>query len=144
MASIAAQIPNGVVSNFSTIIIQSLGYNRLQTTLLDIPSNVVQIVTLILSGYIAGKFRNTRIIMMFIGNATCIVAAAVLTYAPKHEKWLRLVFFWFTNAQSVGFAMSLVMISANVAGETKRRTVNALTFVAYCIGKSPKIGLLLR
>lgn len=28
---------------------------------------------------------------MFLGNASCIVAAAVLTYAPQHMKWLRLV-----------------------------------------------------
>lgn len=64
MAAIAAQIPNGVVSNFSSIIISGFGFNRLQTTLLDIPSSVVQIVSLVLSGYLAGKFKNSRAIIM--------------------------------------------------------------------------------
>ncbi|KAJ7673332.1 MFS general substrate transporter [Mycena polygramma] len=107
IASIAAQIPNGVVSNFS-----SAGYPR-----------QCQIVSLVLSGYLAGRFKNSRAIMMFIGNATCIVAAAALTYAPRDEKWGRLVAFWFTSFQSVGFSLSLVMIPANVGGFTKRQNI---------------------
>ncbi|KAK7024758.1 major facilitator superfamily domain-containing protein [Favolaschia claudopus] len=87
IASVAAQIPNGVVSNFSSIIINGMGFTPFQTTLLDIPSNLVQIVSLVLSGYLAGRFRNSRAIMMFIGNAACIVAAAALTYAPHDQKW---------------------------------------------------------
>ena len=63
-ASIAAQIPNGVVSNFSSIIISGFGFNQLQTTLLDIPNSLVQITSLVLSGYFAGRFKNSRAIMM--------------------------------------------------------------------------------
>ncbi|KAJ7648779.1 MFS general substrate transporter [Mycena polygramma] len=129
IASIAAQIPNGVVSNFSSIIISGMGFTKFQTTLLDIPGNVVQIVSLVLSGYLAGRFKNSRAVMMFIGNATCIVAAAALTYAPRDEKWGRLVAFWFTSFQSVGFSLSLVMISANVGGFTKRQVTTVVTFV---------------
>lgn len=64
MASVAAQIPNGVVSNFSSIIISGFGFTQLQTTLLDIPNSLVQITSLVLSGYFAGKFKNSRAIMM--------------------------------------------------------------------------------
>ncbi|ORY33062.1 major facilitator superfamily domain-containing protein [Naematelia encephala] len=134
VAAIAAQIPNGVVSNFSTIIIKGFGFTQLQTTLLDIPNSVVQISSLILSGFLAGRFKNSRAILMFVGNATCIVAACALTYAPHHETWGRLVAFWFTSFQSVGFSLSLVMISANIGGYTKRQTTNAITFIGYCIG----------
>ncbi|KAJ7167242.1 major facilitator superfamily domain-containing protein [Mycena crocata] len=134
IASIAAQIPNGVVSNFSSIIISGMGFTKFQTTLLDIPGSVVQIVSLILSGYLAGRFKNSRAIMMFIGNATCIVAAAALTYAPHDQKWGRLVAFWFTSFQSVGFSLSLVMISANVGGFTKRQVTTVVTFIGYCVG----------
>ncbi|KAJ7358609.1 major facilitator superfamily domain-containing protein [Mycena albidolilacea] len=133
IASIAAQIPNGVVSNFSSIIISGMGFTKFQTTLLDIPGSVVQIVSLVLSGYLAGRFKNSRTLMMFIGNATCIVAAAALTYAPRDQKWGRLVAFWFTSFQSVGFSLSLVMISANVGGFTKRQVTTVVTFVGYCV-----------
>ncbi|KAJ7023901.1 major facilitator superfamily domain-containing protein [Mycena alexandri] len=141
VASIAAQIPNGVVSNFSSIIISGMGFTKFQTTLLDIPGNVVQIVSLILSGYLAGRFKNSRALMMFIGNATCIVAAAALTYAPRDEKWGRLVAFWFTSCQSVGFSLSLVMISANVGGFTKRQVTTVVTFIGYCNIAGPHVLL---
>ncbi|KAJ7097131.1 major facilitator superfamily domain-containing protein [Mycena belliarum] len=134
IASIAAQIPNGVVSNFSSIIISDMGFTAFQTTLLDIPSNIFQITSLVLSGYLAGRFKNSRALMMFIGNTTCIIAAAALTYAPRHEKWGRLVAFWFTSFQSVGFSLSLVMISANVGGFTKRQVTTVVTFIGYCVG----------
>ncbi|KAF7297521.1 MFS general substrate transporter [Mycena indigotica] len=101
VASIAAQIPNGVVSNFSSIIISGMGFTRFQTTLLDIPSNLMQIGSLVASGYLAGS---------------------------------RLVAFWFTSFQSVGFSLSLVMVSANVGGFTKRQVTTVVTFIGYCIG----------
>ena len=50
--------------------------------------------------------------LQFIGNATCIVGTAVVTYAPQDQRILRLVFYYFHSFQSVGFAMSLVVISA--------------------------------
>jgi hypothetical protein len=41
-----------------------MGFTVFQTTLLDIPSSIVQIVSLLLSGYFAGKFKNSRALMM--------------------------------------------------------------------------------
>ncbi|OJT05238.1 hypothetical protein TRAPUB_3976 [Trametes pubescens] len=83
---------------------------------------------------------------MAAGNITCIIAAACLTYLPSDQKWNRLVAFWFTSfqvgasesssyfvltyvAQSVGFALSLVMISNNVGGFTKKTFTTAVTFI---------------
>ncbi|KAF8193860.1 MFS general substrate transporter [Mycena galopus ATCC 62051] len=129
VASIAAQIPNGVVTNFSSIIISGMGFNVFQTTLLDIPNNVVLILSLLIGGYLAGKFKNSRSVMMFIGNAACVIAAAALTYAPHDQKWGRLVAFWFTSFQSIGFSLSLVMISSNVGGFTKRQVTTVMTFI---------------
>ncbi|KAH8833374.1 major facilitator superfamily domain-containing protein, partial [Flagelloscypha sp. PMI_526] len=133
-AAVAAQIPNGVVTNFSGVIIQSFGFMKFQTVLLDMPGSFIHIVALVGSGYIAGKIENVRCVMMFLGNATIIVASAVLTYAPRHYRWLRLVFFWFTNVSSVGFSMSLVMVSSNVGGFTKRQVTAVFLFVGYCVG----------
>ncbi|KAI0641588.1 MFS general substrate transporter [Trametes meyenii] len=141
VASIAAQIPNGIVSNFSTIVIKvrpprfsGMGFTTLQSTLLDAASSGVQISTLLLAGWVCMRFKNMRIITMAAGNITCIIAAACLTYLPSEQKWNRLVAFWFTSVQSVGFSLSLVMISNNVGGFTKKTFTTALTFVGYCVG----------
>ncbi|KAJ2984636.1 hypothetical protein NUW54_g10439 [Trametes sanguinea] len=155
IASIAAQIPNGIVSNFSTIIIkvtsrdwllrscrtliiiidsQGLGFTTLQSTLLDAASSGVQIASLLLAGWVCMRFKNMRVITMAAGNITCIIAAACLTYLPSDQKWNRLVAYWFTSFQSVGFSLSLVMISNNIGGFTKKTFTTAVTFVGYCVG----------
>jgi hypothetical protein len=89
LASIAAQIPNGVVSNFSSIIISGFGFTQLQTTLLDIPNSLVQITSLVLSGYFAGRFKNSRAIMMasprvFAGPLADVDAASLTN--PVHRQ----------------------------------------------------------
>ncbi|KAI9069933.1 MFS general substrate transporter [Trametes sanguinea] len=134
IASIAAQIPNGIVSNFSTIIIKGLGFTTLQSTLLDAASSGVQIASLLLAGWVCMRFKDMRVITMAAGNITCIIAAACLTYLPSDQKWNRLVAYWFTSFQSVGFSLSLVMISNNIGGFTKKTFTTAVTFVGYCVG----------
>lgn len=37
-------------------------------------------------------------------------------------------------AYAAGFPLSLSMVASNVAGYTKKATVNAMMFVAYCVG----------
>ncbi|CDO72575.1 hypothetical protein BN946_scf184983.g58 [Trametes cinnabarina] len=134
VASIAAQIPNGIVSNFSTIIIKGMGFTTLQSTLLDAASSGVQIASLLLAGWICMRFKNMRVITMAAGNITCIIAAACVTYLPSDQKWNRLIAYWFTSFQSVGFSLSLVMISNNIGGFTKKTFTTAVTFVGYCVG----------
>ncbi|CCL98378.1 uncharacterized protein FIBRA_00373 [Fibroporia radiculosa] len=134
IASISAQIPNGIVSNFSSIVIEGMGFTTLQTTLLDAAASGVQIASLIAAGVITTYVKNTRVITMAAGNITCIISAACLTYLPADQKWNRLIAYWFTNFQSVGFSLSLVMISNNVGGFTKKTFITALTFIGYCIG----------
>ncbi|KAF9036441.1 MFS general substrate transporter [Hymenopellis radicata] len=129
LAAVGAQIPNGVVTNFSSIIISNMGFTQFQTTLLDIPGSIIQTLSIVGGGYLASKFKNSRAIVMFIANATTIIAAACLTYAPQEQKWGRLVAFWLTSFQSVGFAMGFVMITANVGGFTKRQVTSAATFI---------------
>ncbi|KZT50547.1 MFS general substrate transporter [Calocera cornea HHB12733] len=133
--SIAAQIPNGTITNFSTVITKGIGnFTTLQTTLLGIPPNVIQVAALLISGYLASTIPNTRVIIMTAGNIACVVAAACMAYLPAADRWPRLVAFWITPSQSIGFSLSLVMVSANTGGFTKKSFTAATTFVGYCIG----------
>ncbi|EJU02353.1 MFS general substrate transporter [Dacryopinax primogenitus] len=133
--SIAAQIPNGTITNFSTVITKGIGnFTTLQTTLLGIPPNVIQVAALLISGYLASKIPNTRVLIMTAGNIACVVAAACMAYLPVEDRWPRLVAFWITPSQSIGFSLSLVMVSANTGGFTKKSFTAATTFVGYCIG----------
>jgi hypothetical protein len=72
--------------------------------------------------------------MCTFGNIVCITASACLAYLPAEAKWGRLVALWFTNFQSIGFVLGLVMISSNIGGYTKKQFTSGLVFVAYCAG----------
>jgi MFS family permease len=66
--SIAAQIPNAAQSSFTSLILEGFGFTALQTQYMQIPGNVIQIVSLLLSGWISSRFPNMRCITMIVGN----------------------------------------------------------------------------
>ena len=55
--------PNGVLTNFSSIIVRSMGFTQFQTVLLDIPASLMHMASLIGSGYFAGKLPYGRTLM---------------------------------------------------------------------------------
>ncbi|KAB5542548.1 MFS allantoate transporter-like protein [Coniochaeta sp. 2T2.1] len=129
--SIAAQIPNAAQSTFMSIILKTFGFTTLQTQYMQIPRNVVQITSLLASGYIASRFPNMRCIVMIFGNLVCVMCGGLLQHG---NRWGRIVALWLCSFQSVGFAMSLTMVSSNVAGYTKKQLTGAFIFVGYCVG----------
>jgi hypothetical protein len=122
----AAAIPNGVVNSFSTIIIQDMGFGTTKTTQLKSVGDAVQIVALIIGGIITLNVANSRLLTATAANILCTVAAGCMAYIPRHLTWQRLACFWLINAQSVGFTVSLVTVSSNMAGYTHRAMANAM------------------
>ncbi|KAF7369867.1 MFS general substrate transporter [Mycena sanguinolenta] len=130
----AAAIPNGVISNFSAIIIEDMGFSTTKTTVLKSVGDMTQIVALVVGGVITLNIKNTRLLASSAANIICVVAAACMAYLPRRLVWQRLVSFWLVNCQSVGFAASLVMVSSNMGGYTHRTIASAVIFMAYCFG----------
>lgn len=98
------------------------------------PGNAIQIVSLLLSGWISSHWRNMRSITMIVGNLICVGAGGALVSLGPEEKWSRLVALWLCSCQSVGFAMSLTMVSSNVAGYTKKQVTGAAVYVFLAPG----------
>lgn len=104
---------------------------------MQMPGNGIQIVSLLLSGYVASRWPGMRCIVMIIGNLICVACGGVLVGLSAEHTWGRLVALWLASCQSVGFAISLTMVSSNVAGYTKKQLTGAAIFVGYCVGKWP-------
>ncbi|KAI1122921.1 major facilitator superfamily domain-containing protein [Nemania abortiva] len=137
--SVAAQIPNAAQSTFTSIILETFGFDVLQTQYMQIPGNVIQVLSLLASGYIGSRFPNMRCAVMLVGNLVCVAAGGALVGLPvgsdgADNRWGRLVALWLCSFQSVGFSMSLTMVSSNVAGYTKKQLTGAILFVGYCVG----------
>ncbi|OTB02238.1 hypothetical protein M426DRAFT_264727 [Hypoxylon sp. CI-4A] len=137
--AIAAQIPNAAQSSFTSIILETFGFDVLETQYMQIPGNAIQFVSLLLSGYISSRFPNKRCFMMLVGNLICVGCGAALVGLPAgpdgtDNRWGRLAALWLCSFQSVGFSLSLTMVSSNVAGYTKKQLTGAFLFVGYCVG----------
>lgn len=130
VAMFGSSIPNGVLTNFSGTIIKGMGFSTFDAALLDCAGRSFQIISLLIAGFVATRFENTRMLMVTCGNIICVLATALMAFLPTHMTWGRLIAFWLVNTQSVGFTIGLVMISTNMGGYTKRSVTSSMVFAA--------------
>lgn len=132
--AVGAQVPNSALTSFTSIIINSFGFDTLGTQYLQIPGGAVQFLALIMGGWVCTKWPQSRCVTMMVANTICILGAALLVGLPDSNKWGRLVALWLCFFQGLGFSMSLTMVSSNVAGYTKKQLTAAILFTGYCVG----------
>lgn len=87
-----ANIPNGGISNFSTLVIQGLGFNTFQTALLGIPQGVLVVIWIGL-GALANRFmpNNCRTLVCALFMIPTIAGALGFLLAPADAYVGRLV-----------------------------------------------------
>lgn len=132
--AVGAQVPNSALTSFTSIIIDSFGFDTLGTQYLQIPGGAVQFLALLGGGFVCTKWPQSRCVTMMVANTICILGAALLVGLPDSNKWGRLVALWLCYFQGLGFSMSLTMVSSNVAGYTKKQLTGAILFTGYCVG----------
>ncbi|KAE8383163.1 major facilitator superfamily domain-containing protein [Aspergillus bertholletiae] len=129
---IANNIPNGGLTLFSTLVMKGFGFSTFQVYLYTIPMGAVHAAFSLGSTYLAGKFPNIRCITL-AGCTTVALIGCVLVYACE-DKGVQLFGLYLFVAYAAGIPITLSMVSSNVAGFTKKATVSAMMFIAYCIG----------
>lgn len=132
-------IPNGGLTNFLPLIINGLGFTKQQSALLSIPPGLI----LTLSSYVCnfGVFLcNKRWPHMKVHGAFAIggliislISTVFLYILPLTSYWSRCVALWFGFFYLGPYLLSLGLVVGNTAGHTKKVTLNALVFMAYCI-----------
>ncbi|TDL22854.1 MFS general substrate transporter [Rickenella mellea] len=130
-----ADLQNGIGVQYS-LVIKSLGFTTLQTTLLNIPSGFAQIFCVTLCCYLLGKFPNSRSWLNILFWIPGIVAAIVQIWLPFHNKVGHLIAIYVTNlggAPSV--AMMLAWVTSTCAGHTKKLTANGMFLIGYALGQ---------
>ncbi|CDZ97793.1 Permease of the major facilitator superfamily [Phaffia rhodozyma] len=131
-----SSVPNGILTNFSGPIITAMGFSQVNAALLDCAGRSLQIISLLIAGYVASRWDSCRIIMVTVGNIICVLGSALMAFLPFSQTWPRLIGFWLINCQSIGFTLGLVMISSNVGGYTKRSVTSTMVFIAYSVGNA--------
>ncbi|OKL64364.1 hypothetical protein UA08_01087 [Talaromyces atroroseus] len=132
--AILTQIPNGGTQNFANLVIESFGFTSLESTLINIPASVVSAISIALTGYLAGRFRQANCILIVAIVILAIIGSAII-YARSHVPKGAPLFGYFlleTGPAVLPLVMSLVQ--ANYKGVTKKMTMTAMMFIAYCAG----------
>lgn len=131
--ALASDIPNGGISNFFSQLIVSFGYSADQSLLYGTPGGAVEIVALVLCGYLGDRFGH-RILIGTSGVMLGMLGMILIVALPLSNNGGRLAGYYLTQASPTGFVALLSLISSNVAGYTKKTTVAALYLIAYCAG----------
>lgn len=98
IAMFGSSVPNGILTNFSGTIIKDMGFSTYDAALLDCAGRSFQVISLLIAGFVATKFKNTRMLMVTVGNVICVIAAALLSFLPTEQSWGRLIAFWVSTS----------------------------------------------
>ncbi|TKX26890.1 MFS transporter-like protein 10 [Elsinoe australis] len=130
-----ANIPNGGISNFSTLVIKGLGFNTLHTALLGIPQGVIVVIWILL-GATANKYapNNSRTLICMVFMLPTIAGALGFLLAPTNAYVGRLICFYLTGSYQASFVLSLSLITSNVGGQSKKMIVSGAIFIGVCAG----------
>ncbi|KAJ7157616.1 major facilitator superfamily domain-containing protein [Mycena crocata] len=119
-------ILNGGISNFSTLIIEGLGFDTLETTLLGIPQGALVVIWISLGAWINGKLPpNFRTYVCMLFMLPTIAGSLGFLLAPLDANVGRLVCFYLTGSYHASFVLG---------GQTKKMLTNALIWFGACIG----------
>ncbi|KAI0129705.1 MFS general substrate transporter [Xylariales sp. AK1849] len=132
-------IPNGGLTNFAPLIIKGLGYTSQLSTLLTMPTGIMQTASsYICNGgvFLCAKYfptRQFRAAWVLFGIFVGLISAVFLYTLPLHNYNGRLAALYMSYFYLGPYIVSLGINTANTAGHTKKITVNSLIFIAYCI-----------
>ncbi|KAI1846642.1 hypothetical protein JX266_007215 [Neoarthrinium moseri] len=121
--------------SFGSLIITGFGFEPLQATLMNLPLSTVQLVAQLLCGWLSAKIPLSRLHVASVAMVPPIIGTCLINQLATTNKWGRLVGVWLLGTYPVGFMVILGLLSANIAGSTKRSVASGWVFVCYCVGQ---------
>ncbi|EOD49168.1 putative mfs general substrate transporter protein [Neofusicoccum parvum UCRNP2] len=133
-----SSIPNGGLSNFNNILLTTFGYTDQQALILDAPNGAIGIVFVLGAGYLSDRWNDRSTVMLICIVPTILAAALMYGFVGEdgtpHNKAALLAASFLSGTFGAGFMINLAWNASNIAGHSKKVTVNALTLVAFCTG----------
>ncbi|CAI7627616.1 unnamed protein product [Penicillium pancosmium] len=128
-------IPNGGISNFSTLVIQGLGFDTFHTSLLGVPQGAIIAIWIIL-GAVADKYmpKNSRTLLAALFMLPQTAGALGFLLAPVDAYVGRLICFYLTGSYQASFVIALSLITSNTGGQSKKTIVSAMIWFGSCVG----------
>ncbi|KFY45574.1 hypothetical protein V495_02905 [Pseudogymnoascus sp. VKM F-4514 (FW-929)] len=130
-----SNIPNGGISNFSTLVIKGLGFDTLNTALLGIPQGAIVVIWIGLAA-LCNRYmpNNSRTLVCALFMIPTIAGALGFLLAPADAYVGRLICFYLTGSYQASFVVSLSLITSNTGGQSKKMIVSGMIWFGACIG----------
>ncbi|KAF5989871.1 allantoate permease [Fusarium bulbicola] len=135
MLQLTSTLIIGGLGVFSNLIISSFGFTYLQTQLLNIAQGAVTIIVMVGSATLATATGQTAWVMHAWTIPPIIGTAIIYSIPPTSSNRVGLLIaFYCTQFYLAEGNLIFSLISRNIAGQTKKSTTLAITFVAWAAG----------
>lgn len=131
---ILTQIPNGGTHSFSNIVITSFGFTELQSTLINIPYSVLAASIIAGTGWLAGRYRTLDCLLIIAVVVPCVTGAAIIYNRDRVDRGVQLFAYFLLCSGPAAMPLNMSLVQANYRGVTKKMTITAMIFMAYCAG----------
>ncbi|ODQ59895.1 hypothetical protein WICANDRAFT_83917 [Wickerhamomyces anomalus NRRL Y-366-8] len=129
---LTAQIPNGGLGSFSSILLnRTLGYSKEKALLMGLPQGAIQIASGIITGFIATR-SGKRVLIGVSCCAITLIGLCLLAFSDSPK--VQLGGYYIIPFFAIGIVTILASIASDAAGHTKKLTVSAAFLVSYCVG----------
>ncbi|TYJ55614.1 hypothetical protein B9479_003646 [Cryptococcus floricola] len=123
------------ISNFSTLVIQGLGFDTLHTALLGIPQGVLVMIWIGSGALINDRLpKNSRTFVCAAFMIPTIAGSLGFLLAPANAYVGRLICFYLTGSYQSSFVLSLSLITSNSGGQSKKLIVSGFIWLGACVG----------
>lgn len=133
--ALLSMIANGPISSFLPIIIDSLGFSRLDSLLLFMPAGVYSGLMMVGMGFLARKFPGWRVWLAVVCQGITALASLLLWNLPIHPVGPMLFACYILPSIGAAYAVIMGLQVANTAGYTKRSVASAGLYIGYCLGE---------
>ncbi|KAF6813223.1 allantoate permease [Colletotrichum sojae] len=133
---LSMNVPTGGLVTFAAQIVSGLGYGKLETTLLGMPTGVMQSLAGFMVAIPQRWLKNKRCLSAALCCLVPLICSVLIKGSaelPHENRVGRLMAYYFFYFFWGPYATALSLPMANVSGHTKKLTMNATVFLAYCI-----------
>ncbi|KAK3900814.1 allantoate permease [Staphylotrichum tortipilum] len=134
LLQLASNIPNNGIITYAGIIIMGFGFSKHDTLLLSMVGSGFQLFFVLVATIGSTHIRNSRTYFMAFNLAVSMAGSIMARQIPVSNKYGRLMGVALSISCASNFPLIMAMTSSNMGGFTKKATVSALTFLAYCVG----------
>ncbi|PCG97561.1 Major facilitator superfamily domain, general substrate transporter [Penicillium occitanis (nom. inval.)] len=131
-------LPTSGLGSFANIIITSLDFTVLQTQLLAMVLGAYIIIVLLTSTWLVNRYHQ-NLLVMAVYLIPSFAGTIVLMTVVNHNKGTQvglLISYYLTLSFWSAQTLTLSMVSRNIAGQTKKASVVAATFISWAAGNA--------